>query len=79
LDLVRVLRVIEYVGPRDVVEQTINASAIRGNYCAGRLMMREAVLGEYPEVLGVAPDESDQDTPGGRPDVSRPGSPRYSK
>lgn len=50
-DIVRVLRVIEYVGPRERVEQVV-AKSIHGEKDAGRgLMIRASTVGAYPEIL----------------------------
>jgi len=51
MDIIRVLRVIEYVGPRDLVETQVNRSihGIRtfGNSC----LIKVSTIGTYPEVL----------------------------
>lgn len=50
-DIVRVLRIIEYTGPRDRVEETI-ANSIQGTRDCGRgLIIRGATIGTYPEIL----------------------------
>ena len=50
-DIVRVLRVIEYVGPRERVESTV-AKSIHGTKDAGLgLTIRAATIGAYPEIL----------------------------
>ena len=52
-DTVRVLRVMEYVGERDVVEAQI-ADALRDgtHYLRrGRVQLRIATLGDFPEIL----------------------------
>lgn len=50
-DIVRVLRVIEYVGPRERVEQVV-AKSIHGEKDAGRgLVIRASTVGAYPEIL----------------------------
>ncbi|WP_426287485.1 hypothetical protein [Luteibacter sp. E-22] len=52
MDIVRVLRVIEYIGPRDRVEQVV-AGSIHGNKDAGGgLLIRAATVGAYPEIIG---------------------------
>ncbi len=54
MDYVRVLRVIEYTGPRDRVEETVAAS-IHGQKDAGKgLVIRAATIGEYPEMLAIS-------------------------
>lgn len=55
MDTVRVLRVIEYVGPRAWVEMTIQRS-IHGELQVpderyGKGVIRVATLGTYPEIL----------------------------
>lgn len=55
-DIVRVLRVIEYVGPRKRVEETV-AKSIHGERPFGQgLVIRAATIGAYPEILGASPD-----------------------
>jgi hypothetical protein len=53
MDLVRVLRVIEYVGDRDVIEEQINGSLGDGThlYRHGRVEVRVATIGGFPEIL----------------------------
>lgn len=55
MDNVRVFRIIEYVGPRDIVEDNIRR-AIHGTKtvtCRGRqeIAIRATTLGEFPEVM----------------------------
>jgi hypothetical protein len=54
MDIIRVLRVVEYVGPRDKVEQQV-ARSISGpaNFGNG-VIIRAATVGQYPEVLNEA-------------------------
>lgn len=50
-DTVRVLRIVEYVGPRDWVEQTVKQS-IHGEKALGTdKFIRAATIGLYPEIL----------------------------
>ena len=51
-DIVRVLRVIEYVGPRKWVEETV-ARSVHGtkHFSAPERSIRAATIGAYPEVL----------------------------
>lgn len=56
-DIVRVLRILEYTGPRDAVEQQVSRSThgektwdVRGK----RITIRAATIGQYPEVLQTA-------------------------
>lgn len=57
-DTIRVLRVIEYVGPRSDVERTI-AESIQGTRTVKPgFTIKAATLGAYPEVLESAqPDD----------------------
>jgi hypothetical protein len=56
-DLIRVLRLLEYVGPREQVEETLKRS-IKGTFRAGRIIIRSATLGDFPEVLEQAVREA---------------------
>ena len=50
-DIVRVLRIIEYVGPRSQVERTI-AHSIHGTKSLGEdYSIRAATIGTYPDIL----------------------------
>lgn len=49
-DIVRVLRVIEYVGPRSALERHMTLIK-NGEYCFGNVVMRSSVIGTDPEVL----------------------------
>lgn len=51
MDTVRVLRIIEYVGPRDRVEETIATSVHGTRNCGRGLFVRAATIGSYPELL----------------------------
>lgn len=55
-DIVRVLRVIEYVGPRpwveEIVSKSIHGTKIFGN---GDRCVRAATVGTYPEFLCRSP------------------------
>lgn len=49
---VRVLRVLEYVGPAEWVEQSLQKRAVKeSQHCGDGKIIREAVLGDYPERL----------------------------
>lgn len=50
-DIVRVLRVIEYVGPRKRVEETVKNSLHGEKRLGLGLVIRAATLGMFPEVL----------------------------
>tara|TARA_Y100000310_G_scaffold266292_1_gene277736 strand:+ start:248 stop:547 length:300 start_codon:yes stop_codon:yes gene_type:complete len=58
---VRVLRIIEYTGTREAIESTLS-QGIKGikrftGRQYGELVIRSAVLGEYPEILESLPEE----------------------
>jgi len=57
MDIIRVIRIYEFVGPRDVVEEQVSQS-IQGekrvdkrHNMKGPLIIRAATLGTFPEVL----------------------------
>lgn len=50
-DIIRVLRVIEYVGPRDNVEDQVARSLHGEKRLPNGVMIKAATLGAYPEVL----------------------------
>lgn len=55
-DNVRVLRILEYTGRRDRVEETV-ARSIHGAKDVGNgLVIRGATIGDYPEILGEYAD-----------------------
>lgn len=57
-DRVRVLRILEYVGPRSWVEKTMEANAVKGTHHLGHgQWIKEAILGDYPEMLGTVETE----------------------
>lgn len=54
MDKVRVIRVLEYEGPRSWVEETLAAPhAIKGTatFNGGTCFIREAILGDFPTVV----------------------------
>lgn len=58
MDTVRVLRIIEYVGPRDAIEKQV-AGSLHGERLGtrtehGQVVIRAATIGVYPEVLDLA-------------------------
>ncbi len=54
-DIVRVLRILEYVGPRSWVETTLDNCAVKGTKTFaqrnGTCSIRSAIVGDYPEIL----------------------------
>lgn len=69
MDTIRVLRIIEYVGPRDAVEAQLRNSlygeraGTRGPVSGGTCTIRATTLGEFPEIMGpyVVPVEPETD------------------
>lgn len=53
MDRVRVLRILEYEGSREWVEETIRRSLTGEKQIGNFGIIRAATLGTYPEVLGV--------------------------
>ncbi len=56
-DRIRVLRVLEYEGPRDWVEDALASRAVKGERVregaiGGQCIIRESIIGETPVVLG---------------------------
>lgn len=61
MDIIRVLRIIEYSGPREEIEKIIEKSiqgtkTLRAIGYLDPVIIRVATIGGYPEILGV-PDE----------------------
>ena len=52
-EIVRVLRVIEYVGPRSRVERTVEGSIQGTRDCGNGLKIRTATVGSFPELLNT--------------------------
>jgi hypothetical protein len=50
-ETVRVLRIIEYVGPRNWVERVVSESIHGTKMIGDDRMIRAATIGEYPEIL----------------------------
>ena len=51
MDKIRVLRIIEYVGPRDWVEKTVEKSIHGTKAMDNGAVIRAATIGGYPEIL----------------------------
>ncbi len=52
MEKVRVIRVLEYVGPRSWVESTLENNAVKGIKVLGNgATIREAILGDFPEIV----------------------------
>lgn len=50
-DTIRIVRVLEYVGPRKVLERALEQNAVKGQRRFGDIVIREAMLGDFPEVI----------------------------
>ena len=48
---IRVIRVLEYSGTRANVETALNYRKVKGNQTFGTLQIREAIVGDFPEVV----------------------------
>ena len=55
-DIVRVLRIVEYVGPRDWVEETVRRSLNYryGRDAKGKWSITAATITQFPEILEAA-------------------------
>jgi hypothetical protein len=80
MDTVRVLRIIEYVGPRDRVEDVV-ARSIHGEKRYGQpkdneVVIHAATIGSYPDILvaEVLQERADQSVPAtpGYPETDTP-------
>lgn len=56
-DTVRVLKIVEYVGPRSAVERHMTNANWTMRRQADGLVIRTAIVGQYPEVLEQAEAE----------------------
>lgn len=54
MDTIRVLRIIEYIGPRDLVEEQIKRSIHGTKNWGNGITINVATLGTFPEILAVA-------------------------
>ena len=53
MDRVRVIRVLEYEGPRDWIEACLTARTVKGTKdCGSGCVIREAIVGDFPVVVG---------------------------
>ena len=48
----RVLRVLEYIGDRDAIERSLAERGVKGQRILRDYCINEAIVGEYPELLG---------------------------
>lgn len=56
-DIVRIIRLLEYTGPRDAVEYGLQQNAVKGLATFGSISIRETTL-PYPEVIGTEKEKS---------------------
>lgn len=57
-DIVRVLRIYEFSGPRGLVESQVEKS-IHGRFMANGVIIKAATIGCYPEVLEQPKEKKD--------------------
>lgn len=60
-DIVRVLRIIEYVGPRSWVEKQLAGSITGTKTFVPGTQIHVATIGEFPEILGKVVKEARDD------------------
>lgn len=51
MDRVRVIRMLEYEGPRNWIEATLAQNAVKGTKNFGPGVIREAIVGDFPAVV----------------------------
>jgi hypothetical protein len=51
-EIVRVLKLVEYTGPREWVESTVKKSLPKEHNFGESCVIRTAILGTYPEIFG---------------------------
>lgn len=56
-DIVRVLRIVEYVGPRDQVEEQVRRSIHGRCSFVSAISIRATTIGEFPDILNAAEKE----------------------
>lgn len=66
MDRVRVIRVLEYVGPRTWVEGVLEKRGVKGVLHCENCTIREAILGDFPEIV-----EGDKESPYKRPYIDK--------
>jgi hypothetical protein len=61
-DIVRIVRILEYVGPRDVLEKSLQHTAVplNGEHRYGNSVIRSATLGSFAEILEKAQDDGNE-------------------
>jgi hypothetical protein len=55
----RILRVLEYTGPSEMLIKHLEQRHIKGTFVGqnGRVTIREAIVGEFPEILERSDDD----------------------
>lgn len=71
VDTVRILRVIEYIGPRDKVEDQVVRSLHGEKRLPSGVTIKAATIGAYPEILERLPVT--ENLPGTHPEKLYPG------
>lgn len=67
-DIIRVVRVLEYVGPRDHVEHHLSRRYVKGTATpTSQLTIREGIVGDFPEVIPPPPPCGEHCITAGRP------------
>lgn len=51
-DIVRIVRILEYVGPRSLVEHNLRLREVKSSWKYGELTIKEAIVGDFPDVIG---------------------------
>jgi hypothetical protein len=52
MDIVRVIRVIEYIGPRDAIEEQLSKSIMGDKFIKTTgVLIRTATIGQFPEIF----------------------------
>lgn len=64
-DIVRVLRIVEIVGPRSWVEKTVANSVHGTRHCGRGCEIRAVTIGAYPDALSLEMSEPDTMVPRG--------------
>jgi hypothetical protein len=65
-EIVRVLRILEYVGERDWVEDTLARGSVPANgtsahHTGTRNIIKSAIIDQFPEVLSKVENEQDEE------------------
>ncbi len=50
-DTIRIIRILEYVGPRDILEKQLEQNQVKGFRYFGQVTIREAICGTFPEIV----------------------------